>query len=733
VGVALVGLLAFWSGCASGGTTSTTSTGVGGHTGGNSTGTAHGGSTTGTGGHAGSTASCAADEKLCSGGCVKVDDPAFGCTPTGCDGCAPFPNAEPACSAGQCALGGCAAGFKNCDGNAANGCETNTDTDPDQCGACGSPCIVPDALATCVAGKCQVGTCENGHVDCDGDATNGCEAQPQVDPKNCGACGKACAALESCQVGVCGLYCPKDKADCNNDVGDGCETALNTNSNCAFCGDTCDLANSNSTCVSGVCQLQACNTGWANCDTIAANGCETNTQTDGGNCGSCGNICPSGPHSTAVCQNGGCVLNCDPGWADCDNNPNNGCEIHTDVDNGHCGSCTTPCTIANGAPACAAGLCTVASCNAGFQDCDMNPKNGCEVNTQTDPNNCNACGTHCTIPNGVAGCAGGACTVGTCATGFTDCDGVVSNGCETNTAGDPNNCGACGKVCNLANATAACTSGTCTVAACNQGFTDCDHAPGNGCEVNTGADPQNCGTCGHQCSVFNGSPGCTTGSCSVASCTPPYADCDGFYANGCETNTSNDVTNCGACKNNCAVACTGNVANTTCGGGSCAITACSGGHYDVDGQCADGCECTTSGTSASCNSPSSLGTLQVGQSIPFGGNLVPAGQEAYLAVTFSGNTNFSYHPKVALTAGASEFAFDILTNCSGTVSACGVEGGGSSNVITWEEIYTAGDPNQPANFNAIPPVGNNGTIIIHVYRRPGKPLSCNSYTLIISN
>lgn len=732
VGLALVGLLAAWSGCATGGTTTTTTSGVGGH-GGTGTSTAHGGSTTGTGGHAGNTASCAADEKTCNGNCVKVDDPAFGCSPTGCDACAPIPNAELACSAGQCALGGCAAGFKNCDGNAANGCETNTDTDPDQCGACGSPCIVPHALATCVAGKCQVGTCENGSVDCDGDATNGCEALPQVDPKNCGACNKACPPTESCEKGMCGLFCPKGKANCNNDESDGCETPLDTVSDCAFCGDNCDVANATASCQSGACHLDACNTGWANCDTQAANGCETNTQTDAGNCGSCGNICPSGPHSTAVCQSGGCVLNCDPGWSDCDNNPTNGCEVHTDVDNAHCGSCTTPCTVANGTPACAAGLCTVGSCTTGFQDCDMNPKNGCEVNTQTDPNNCNTCGAHCTIPNGVAGCAGGACTVGTCATGFTDCDGVVSNGCETNTSGDASNCGACGKVCNLLNATAACGNGVCAIAACTSGFTDCNHAPGDGCEVNTGADPLNCGSCGRQCSVVNGSPSCTNGACSVSTCTPPFADCDGNSANGCETNTDTDGANCGVCGNNCGATCTGNVTATSCSAGACGVTGCTSGHYNIDGTCQNGCECSTSNTSSSCNTPTSVGTLQVGQSVPFTGNLVPAGQEAYVAVTFSGNANGSYHPSVTLSLGSAEFAFDVLSNCSGTRISCGQEGGGSTGITTWEEFYAAGDPNQPANFNAIPAVGNNGTIIIHVYRRAGKPVSCNNYTLTISN
>jgi hypothetical protein len=34
----------------------------------------------------------------------------------------------------------------------------------------------------------------------------------------------------------------------------------------------------------------------------------------------------------------------------------------------------------------------VLACNVGFADCDGNPANGCEVNTRTDVNNCGGCG-----------------------------------------------------------------------------------------------------------------------------------------------------------------------------------------------------------------------------------------------------------------------------------------------------------------------------------------------------
>jgi hypothetical protein len=156
-------------------------------------------------------------------------------------------------------------------------------------------------------------------------------------------------------------------------------------------------------------------------------------------------------------------------------------------------------------------------------------------------------------------------------------------------------------------------------------------------------------------------------------------------------------------------------------------------HYNIDATCSNGCECSSSGTSSTCASPSSLGTLNVGQTITFSGNLVPAGREAYLTVTFTGNGNLAYHPHIVLTAGAAEFSFDVLVNCAGGAISCGTEGGNSINRTDWEVLYTGGDPNNPPNFNPIPAVGSGGVVLIHVYRRPGRAVTCNNYTLTISN
>jgi hypothetical protein len=49
----------------------------------------------------------------------------------------------------------------------------------------------------------------------------------------------------------------------------------------------------------------------------------------------------------------------------------------------------------------------------------------------SDPDNCGACGVSCVIPHGEGGCAEGACLLAACEDGWGDCDGDAQNGCET--------------------------------------------------------------------------------------------------------------------------------------------------------------------------------------------------------------------------------------------------------------------------------------------------------------
>jgi hypothetical protein len=97
----------------------------------------------------------------------------------------------------------------------------DTATDVAHCGACAAPCDFANATPICAAGRCALGACDAGFVDCDRRADNGCEVHTGSDPAHCGACGRTCAAGESCRAGRCcaGAACPPDPFPSNGSEG----------------------------------------------------------------------------------------------------------------------------------------------------------------------------------------------------------------------------------------------------------------------------------------------------------------------------------------------------------------------------------------------------------------------------------------------------------------------------------------------------------------------------------
>src|SRR5205085_736484 len=81
-----------------------------------------------------------------------------------------------------------------CTGGYADGCETHTDVNVANCGACGAVCSLANAQPKCVGGSCQVQNCNQGWGNCDGKPENGCEDNIWQDPLNCGACGAKCSS-----------------------------------------------------------------------------------------------------------------------------------------------------------------------------------------------------------------------------------------------------------------------------------------------------------------------------------------------------------------------------------------------------------------------------------------------------------------------------------------------------------------------------------------------------------
>jgi hypothetical protein len=207
-----------------------------------STGGADGGSSVSAGGGpaTGTDGGCASGTKLCGGQCVSTSDPVFGCAATGCDACPSSMHQTAGCGGNGACTTACQAGFADCDGVASNGCETDTSSDPMDCGTCGHACPGPTGQAACSNGTCGL-TCPPGFADCNDNPDDGCETDITT-TSNCGMCGLACTnghGEAACTNGVCTPTCASDFADCNGNPDDGCETDLSMTTNCGMCGRAC--------------------------------------------------------------------------------------------------------------------------------------------------------------------------------------------------------------------------------------------------------------------------------------------------------------------------------------------------------------------------------------------------------------------------------------------------------------------------------------------------------------
>ena len=307
-------------------------------------------------------ASCESSKFPCDTNLLNDNDNCGACGKR-CSG-GSFNNSTWTCVDGECGFSCTGVGFRNCDGDPANGCETSVRYDTKNCGACGLECP-PGHL-------CEEGICydpclaANLRDMCNGECTN-----LKTDDKNCGSCGTVCdptgpnkPPLPSdmrygCSQGTCGnAQCKSpDKRDCNNNVTDGCEVTLHTNENCTDCGDACPAGK---TCMYNGVWFCGCADGETNC---GVEGCKQ-LDDDPLHCGGCNRVCPGHgrPHFTPSCSLGVCGGRCDEHHADCDGITSNGCEVNTRVDNGNCGACGNACAPNQ---VCSEGRCLVAPCDAG--------------------------------------------------------------------------------------------------------------------------------------------------------------------------------------------------------------------------------------------------------------------------------------------------------------------------------------------------------------------------------
>ena len=106
------------------------------------------------------------------------------------------------CKNATCAPSPCSNGVKD-------GMETDVDCGGPTCAKCKDGQMCSDGT-DCVGAICNNAVCKSpincmaGTANCDGNAANGCEVNTNTDAKNCGGCGKACANnAPNCVGGKC--------------------------------------------------------------------------------------------------------------------------------------------------------------------------------------------------------------------------------------------------------------------------------------------------------------------------------------------------------------------------------------------------------------------------------------------------------------------------------------------------------------------------------------------------
>jgi len=446
----------------------------------------------------------------------------------------------------------------NCDGKTDEG--FNLQLDPANCGVCGKVCAIDHAFSTCSAGACVITDCLPGYIDADGKLETGCE------------CLRTNGGVELCD----GIDNDCDgKADEDFDL----LTSLN---HCGGCGNVCEFPYADSTCGGGNCSMGVCDSGRIDLNQKPSDGCEysckpTIDQTE--RCDGIDNDCDGGIDNSPVDEGAACgpnvvntgrckrgILTCTSGTLVCvgavqpqpelcDNLDNN-CDGSTDEgynkvgDVRFCGDCN-PCKIPNAAPRCNVGMCEIQGCSPGWVDLANGVADGCEY----------------------------ACTfrgLDVCNNQDDDCDGTTDEGINVNT--DPNNCGGCGRVCNSPNAADICDAGSCVQGACEANFHDNDPLkPGceyfcvvNGTEacdgidndcngqidegINLNTDASNCGACGRRCQFTQAAASCGAGACSMGACNAGFVDGNNNPNDGCEyacTPTNGGLEICDGLDNDC--------------------------------------------------------------------------------------------------------------------------------------------------------------------------------------
>jgi hypothetical protein len=190
---------------------------------------------------------CPAGHTRCGDACIDLQTDATHCGACGgnCRGLPGVNSLAITCERGTCAVHThCAAGFGDCDTVAMNGCETDL-SQSSACGACGINCSGATPTCGVVMGDGGVATrtCTSGCTPMTPSRCGETCVDLQSDPLNCGACGTRCTfpnAMSSCTGGTCSIaMCTPRSANCDRDATNGCETEIANIYNCGACDRAC--------------------------------------------------------------------------------------------------------------------------------------------------------------------------------------------------------------------------------------------------------------------------------------------------------------------------------------------------------------------------------------------------------------------------------------------------------------------------------------------------------------
>ena len=321
----------------------------------------------------------------------------------------------------------------------------------------------------------------------------------------CGAVPGYSARDGDCDDGS-SIRSPAALEGCNG-VDDDCDSRVDEDPTASFCP-------ADQTCLGGRCRPRpTCPEGYADCDGVRANGCESFLATDSLNCGVCGRRCPSEAGATSSCVASRCApIACDSAYLDCNGNlgrGRDGCE--------HPASCG-PCGTTASTEVCGNGL---------DDDCDGVLEEGCSCTAgMACTTTCGSDGMLACAPGGGASCSPPA---EMCNGRDDDCDGLSDEGCCMPGTSCRTTCGSFG--------TTTCgpmgTPGTCTppTETCNGRDDDCDTRTDE-----STAPPITCGrgVCQRSAPACDmGMPGvCTPGTPGIESCNALDDDCDGSSDEG---------------------------------------------------------------------------------------------------------------------------------------------------------------------------------------------------------